>query len=179
VSKSLAGFRFAVAAFLVGLGIFVVAGVAGAATALPPTGVSCGLVSNSSGLHVTVAATASDTGDVVHYSAAVSPAYTFVTQTSSAFTFTPPVDGSYTVHCYAVDVGDGTHATGTSTQTAGTAASARYAADPSSGGSSSLLGDITGWIISYGVPLVGGVMAVGLIVVLFIWFARKSVWLSR
>jgi hypothetical protein len=37
------------------------------------------------------------------------------------------------------------------------------------------MGDITGWITTYGVPLIVGVMAVGLIVVLFIKYAKKAV----
>ena len=35
--------------------------------------------------------------------------------------------------------------------------------------------DITGWITSYGVPLIVGVLAVGLVVTLFIRYAKKAV----
>jgi hypothetical protein len=48
-------------------------------------------------------------------------------------------------------------------------------ADPTGGGAATLMGDITGWITTYGVPLIVGVMAVGLIVVLFIKYAKKAV----
>lgn len=48
-------------------------------------------------------------------------------------------------------------------------------ADPTGGGAATLMGDITGWITTYGVPLIVGVMAVGLVVVLFIKYGKKAV----
>jgi hypothetical protein len=47
--------------------------------------------------------------------------------------------------------------------------------DPTGGGAATLMGDITTWITDYGVPLIVGVMAVGLIVVLFIKYGKRAV----
>lgn len=48
-------------------------------------------------------------------------------------------------------------------------------ADPTGGGTTTLSTDITGWITTYGVPLIVAVMAVGLIVGLFIRYGKKAV----
>jgi hypothetical protein len=48
-------------------------------------------------------------------------------------------------------------------------------ADPTGGGAATLTSDITGWITTYGVPLIVGVMAVGLVVMLFIKYGKRAV----
>jgi hypothetical protein len=47
--------------------------------------------------------------------------------------------------------------------------------DPTGGGAATLTSDITGWITTYGVPLIVGVMAVGLVVMLFIKYGKRAV----
>ena len=54
-------------------------------------------------------------------------------------------------------------------------AGATTVADPTGGGTTTLSTDITGWITTYGVPLIVAVMAVGLIVGLFIRYGKKAV----
>jgi hypothetical protein len=59
--------------------------------------------------------------------------------------------------------------------TSGGLAGADTTTDPTGGGAATLMGDITGWITTYGVPLIVGVMAVGLIVTLFIKYGKRAV----
>jgi hypothetical protein len=54
-------------------------------------------------------------------------------------------------------------------------AGATTVADPTGGGATTLTGDITGWITTYGVPMIVSIMVVGLIVTLFIKYGKKGV----
>jgi len=46
--------------------------------------------------------------------------------------------------------------------------------DPTGGGAATLGTDITGWITSYGVPMLVTILAVGLVVTLFIKYSKRG-----
>jgi len=47
-------------------------------------------------------------------------------------------------------------------------------ADPTGGGAATLGTDITGWITTYGVPMLVTILAVGLVVTLFIKYSKRG-----